>query len=139
MNLADLPHFNAVMNLLTIAFLVLARSAARKHDRKLHARWIGAALTSSGIFLASYLVYHYSAGIQVRYDGIGWARNLYLLLLGSHTVLAAFVPIGASYAVFLAMRERVQAHRALVKYLWPIWMYVSLTGIMVYAILVDQY
>lgn len=139
MDLSLLPHFNAVMNSLTIVMLVIARRAALQKRRKLHERLIGLALVSSGIFLTSYLVYHFNAGVSIRYDGTGWARSGYLLLLGSHTVLAALVPFGCIYAITLAARSKIQEHRKFVKVFWPLWLYVSVTGVMIYGVLYDKY
>lgn len=91
-----------------------------------------AALACSAVFLASYLAYHAQVG-SVRYEGPG--RPAYLALLLSHTVLAAAVPFIAGRLLWLAHNGRFEAHRALGRRGLPVWLYVSVTGVLVYAVL----
>ena len=93
-----------------------------------------AALGSSGLFLISYLVYHFSVG-SVRFMGQGWIRTLYFAVLVSHTVLAtAIVPL-VIVTVVRALRERFDKHRAIARWTLPLWIYVSVTGVAVYWML----
>ena len=93
-----------------------------------------AALGSSGLFLISYLVYHFSVG-SVLFTGQGWIRTLYFAVLVSHTVLAtAIVPL-VIVTVVRALRERFDKHRAIARWTLPLWIYVSVTGVAVYWML----
>ena len=93
-----------------------------------------AALCSSSLFLVSYLVYHAQVG-SVRFQGTGWLRTLYLSILASHTVLAAAVPVLAILTLRLALKARYDRHKALARWTYPIWLYVSVTGVIVYWML----
>ncbi len=88
----------------------------------------------SVLFLASYLFYHSQVG-SVRFQGTGWVRTLYLSILLTHTVLAAAVPVLAILTLRLALRGRFDRHRALARWTLPIWLYVSVTGVVVYWML----
>ena len=93
-----------------------------------------AALACSGLFLLSYLVYHFNVG-SVRFQGQGWIRTVYFAVLVSHTVLAtAIVPL-VVITVFRALRERFDRHRAVARWTLPLWLYVSVTGVAVYWML----
>ena len=93
-----------------------------------------AALGTSALFLVSYLAYHFQAG-SVKYAGEGMMRTLYLGVLLSHTILAALVAPLAIVTVVRAWKESFDRHRAIARWTLPIWMYVSLTGILVYLML----
>jgi uncharacterized membrane protein YozB (DUF420 family) len=103
-------------------------------------RWIAhrnvmtAALVCSTLFLTSYLIYHAHVG-SVRFPGRGAARTLYLSILATHTVLAAAVPILAGITVVRAWRRRFPQHKRLARWTLPIWLYVSVTGVVVYWML----
>lgn len=88
----------------------------------------------SCVFLASYLVYHYHVG-SVKFDKPGWVRIMYLSILATHTVLAATVPVLAIITLTRALKGNYVRHRAIARWTWPIWMYVSLTGVVVYLLL----
>ena len=93
-----------------------------------------AALGSSGLFLISYLVYHFSVG-SVRFQGQGWIRMVYFAVLVSHTVLAtAIVPL-VVMTVVRALRQRFDRHRVIARWTLPLWLYVSVTGVAVYWML----
>ena len=93
-----------------------------------------AAFACSVAFLVSYLIYHAQAG-SVRFPGTGAVRTLYLAILLTHTVLAAAVPFLALITLTRALRQRFAAHRAIARWTLPIWLYVSLTGVVVYWML----
>ena len=88
----------------------------------------------SCVFLVSYLVYHYNVG-SVKFDKPGRVRTIYLWILGTHTVLAAAVPVLAIITLSRALRGRYVKHRAIARWTLPIWMYVSVTGVVVYLLL----
>ncbi len=93
-----------------------------------------AAVAASTLFLASYLYYHFHAG-STPFTGAGGMRNVYFSILISHTVLAALVPPLAVTTLVFAFRGRFDRHARLARWTWPIWMYVSLTGVLVYWML----
>ena len=96
------------------------------------------AFVTSILFLISYLVYHYHAGVT-RYAGVGPVRALYFSILISHTILAALVPILASITLYRALRERFDRHRKIARWTLPIWLYVSVTGVVIYLMLYQMY
>ena len=135
MSIADLPALNALLNGSSAFLLVLAYAAVKSGRIQTHRALMLGALACSIIFLGSYLFYHAHAG-HVRFQGHGPAlRALYLAILLSHTVLAVVnVPLIAR-TLFLAWRERFDEHRRLSAWVWPSWMYVSVTGVVVYWML----
>ncbi len=96
------------------------------------------ALVTSGLFLISYLIYHYQVG-SVKFTGIGWVRSAYLTILISHSILAASVPPLAIITLIRALRERFDRHRLIARWTLPIWLYVSVTGVAVYLMLYRLY
>ena len=93
-----------------------------------------AALVSSSAFLVSYLYYHAHVG-SVHFQGQGWSRPVYLSILISHTILAAVVVPMVIITVSRALRERFDRHRAIARWTFPVWMYVSVTGVIIYVML----
>jgi putative membrane protein len=134
MNVRDLPTVNACLNALSLTLLVSGFLAVRTKRVDLHRACMGAALITSTLFLISYLIYHYSAG-SVKFTGQGWVRPVYFFILITHIVLATAVVPLVLRTVFLALRERLEEHRRLARWTFPIWSYVSLTGIVVYVML----
>ena len=134
MTVRDLPTLNAFLNATSAALLVLGWTLIRRGDREAHRRVMTAAFACSGVFLVSYLVYHAQVG-SVRFPGRGGARALYLAILLTHTVLAAAVAPLAVTTFFLAWRGRFEKHRRLARWTLPIWLYVSVTGVVVYVML----
>jgi uncharacterized membrane protein YozB (DUF420 family) len=106
----------------------------RRRSIKPHAICMLAAVAVSVLFLASYLYYHYHAG-TTRFQGTGWVRPLYLAILGSHTVLAAAVPFLAGWTLYCAARRQWDRHRRAARWTLPIWLYVSVTGVLTYLFL----
>ncbi len=129
-----IPTLNAGLNALATCLLVVGRAQARSGRLEAHRRTMLAALAVSVLFLVCYLIYHAEVG-SVRFQGTGPIRTVYLSILASHTVLAALVPFLALRTVWLANRGRNAEHRALAVWTWPIWVYVSITGVVVYAML----
>ena len=132
--LALLPTVNASLNSLSALLLVAGLLAVRRGRVGLHRACMLGALGISALFLASYLVYHHHVG-SVRIGGEGALRTLYFCILVPHVILAAFVPFLALRVVFLAARERIEEHRRLARITWPLWMVVSVTGVLVYVLL----
>jgi len=130
----SLPHLNALLNSVSAILLLTGYWFIRQRNVAAHKRCMLAALGSSGLFLISYLVYHFSVG-SVRFQGQGWIRMVYFAVLVSHTVLAtAIVPL-VVITVVRALSERFDKHRAIARWTLPLWIYVSATGVAVYWML----
>ena len=129
-----LPHLNASLNGLSAVLLLLARRQIKAKQVEAHRRTMLAALAVSALFLVSYIAYHYGAPI-FRFRGQGWIRPVYYTLLISHVTLAAMsLPLIAMTAA-RGLWQRVASHRALARWTWPMWMYVSASGLAVYLLL----
>lgn len=129
-----LPAVNAAMNGLAATFLAAGWVAIRRRAIGLHKRLVVAAFAASAIFLVSYLVYHYVHG-DTRYPGEGPMRTFYLAVLGSHVLLSVFVVPMALTAFWFAARREFARHRRVARILMPIWLYVSVTGVLIYVLL----
>lgn len=133
-SLDDLPALNAILNgtaavLLTIGWLLIRRKRITAHRRVMIA-----AFSVSVVFLISYLVHHARAGV-VYYRGTGAMRALYLSILTTHTLLAFTVPVLAVITLRRALRRDYNRHRRIARWTLPIWLYVSVTGVIVYLML----
>jgi uncharacterized membrane protein YozB (DUF420 family) len=128
------PAINAALNLTAFAFLVGGRMAIARGDEALHKRRMLSAFGASTVFLISYLIRFATTGAH-KYPGEGWDKTLYLVILFSHMVLAVVLVPLVLGALRLALRGRFEAHKKLVKYAWPVWAYVSATGVLVYLML----
>lgn len=129
-----LPSLNAVLNSLSTVFLFLGYRAVKLGRTSAHRAYMLSALVTSAAFLVSYLYHHYHAG-STRFTGTGWVRTVYFAILISHTILAtAIVPL-VLVTVTRAIRGRFEAHARLARWTWPLWMYVSVTGVVVYWML----
>ncbi|HEY4640353.1 MAG TPA: DUF420 domain-containing protein [Thermoanaerobaculia bacterium] len=128
------PAINASLNALSGIFLLTAFVLIRRKKIDAHKRFMLAACTTSLLFLTSYLAYHSVAG-TTRFAGLGWSRPVYFTLLLTHTVLAVVIVPLAIVSVFNGLKMRVPTHRRFAKVTFPIWMYVSVTGVLVYFFL----
>ena len=133
-----LPHVNASLNLLATGLLIAARVEVARGHIDAHRRWMTAALIVSALFLIGYGTYHYLAPIFV-FRGTGWIRPVYYALLISHVVLAALSLPMILGAALLGATGRVSAHRKLARWTWPLWFYVSVSGVVVYLLLYQIY
>ena len=134
MTVRDLPTLNAALNATSAALLVLGWFLIRAGRRDAHRRAMTAAFACSALFLVSYLAYHAQVG-SVRFRGTGAVRTVYLGILLTHTVLATAVAPLAVTAFVLARRGRFETHRKLARWTLPLWLYVSVTGVVVYVML----
>ena len=134
MTVRDLPTLNAGLNATSAALLVLGWFMIRAGRRDAHRRAMTAAFACSALFLVSYLAYHAQVG-SVRFRGTGTVRTVYLGILLTHTVLATAVAPLAVTAFVLARRGRFETHRKLARWTLPLWLYVSVTGVVVYVML----
>ncbi len=130
----DLPAVNATLNATSAVLLTTGYRLIRQGRRQTHKRVMLAAFAVSILFLISYLVYHSQVG-SVRYPHSGLIRTVYLSILVTHTVLAATVPILAIVTLRRALKGEFHRHRRLARWTLPIWLYVSVTGVVVYLML----
>ncbi len=134
MSLRYLPTLNALLNL-TCAFLLMAgMRRIYVKDVEAHKRLMVSAFAVSTLFLISYLVYHYNVG-SVGFTGTGWIRPVYFIILITHSALAVLVPPMAVITLYRAWRGDFERHRRIARWTYPIWLYVSFTGVAVYLIL----
>jgi uncharacterized membrane protein YozB (DUF420 family) len=129
-----LPALNACLNAASFVFLSLGYAFIRQKKVTLHLRCMLAALLASTIFLVGYLSRMALSGPH-RFPDVGWVKSFYLALLFSHMVLAVVLLPLIFRALFLAAKRRFAEHRRITRWAWPIWMYVSLTGVVVYFML----
>ncbi|HYR96442.1 MAG TPA: DUF420 domain-containing protein [Candidatus Binatus sp.] len=131
---AALPTLNAVLNGTSAVLLTAGFVAIRRRHVRVHRACMVAAFATSVVFLASYLTYHVQVG-TTRYPGQGWMRPAYFTILGTHTVLAALIPPLAVTTLVLGLRARFTRHARLARWTLPAWLYVSVTGVVVYLML----
>ncbi len=134
MTFQDLPTLNACLNATSAVLMCIGIVQIRKGNKTAHGRLMIAAFCVSTIFLISYLIYHYQVG-HTKYEGEGIVRTIYLLILFSHIVLAVVVVPMVLRTLFLAWRKRWDKHRWWGKATFPIWLYVSVTGVVIYLML----
>jgi len=132
--LADLPVLNAILNAISLTLLVTGYVMIRRRHVTAHKRCMIAAFVVSIFFLTSYLTYRF-AGDEKRFGGTGWIRPVYFGILIPHVILAATIPVLASRTIYLALRGRIEQHRRWARVTLPIWLYVSVTGILIYFML----
>jgi uncharacterized membrane protein YozB (DUF420 family) len=128
------PALNATLNGSSAVLLLIGRWFIARGRIAVHRAFMIAALVSSTLFLISYLYYHAHVG-SVHFRGQGWSRPVYFTILISHTILAAFVVPMVVVTLSRALRERFDRHRAIARWTFPVWMYVSVTGVVVYIML----
>ena len=129
---------NATLNATSAILLALGYNAIRSGKRELHKKFMVSAFAVSTVFLVSYLVYHYRVG-HVRFQGQGLIRPIYFTLLISHTILAIVIVPMILVTLRRAWLQKFDKHRIIARYTLPLWMYVSLTGVIVYFLLYQIY
>ncbi len=134
MTVRDLPAVNAFLNGTSFVFLVTGYFLIRSGRREAHRKAMLGAFTASVLFLACYLFYHFQVG-SVRFERTGLIRSVYLTILLTHTVLAAAVPALAIVTLRRGLGGELEKHRRLARWTFPIWAYVSVTGVVVYWML----
>lgn len=134
MTLRDLPTLNAALNATCALLLLAGWILIRSGRREAHRRVMWAALATSALFLASYLVYHAQVG-SVRFQGRGTIRAVYFAILVSHTVLAITIVPLVLWTLTHAVKGRFDRHRRIARVTLPLWGYVSVTGVVVYWML----
>ena len=131
---AVFPVINATLNGSSAVLLVAARRQIKLGRMAAHRALMLTAVLTSSLFLASYLYYHWHVG-SVRFQGSGWSRPIYFSILISHTILAAAIVPLVIITLSRALRERFDRHRALARWTYPLWLYVSVTGVVIYFML----
>jgi len=131
---AMFPAIDASLNGTSAVLLLVGRGYIKRGRMAAHRAVMLAALASSSIFLACYLYYHWHVG-SVHFQGQGWSRPVYFSILISHTILAAAIVPMIIITLSRALRERFDRHRAIARWTYPLWMYVSVTGVIVYFML----
>ncbi|MFN0109526.1 MAG: DUF420 domain-containing protein [Blastocatellia bacterium] len=138
MSISDLPTLNAILNSVSAILLTIGYVFIKQKNRNAHRLCMLGAFTTSTLFLISYLVYHFNVG-SVKFQGQGAIRTIYLTILLTHTVLAtAIVPL--VFVTFArALNGNFDKHRRIARWTLPIWLYVSVTGVVVYLMLYHLY
>jgi len=131
---AYFPALNATLNGTSAALLLTGRVLIAKGRMAAHRACMIAAVVVSLLFLGCYLYFHAMVG-NIRFLGQGWARPVYFGILISHTTLAAVIVPLAIITLNRGLRARYEKHRAIARWTWPLWMYVSITGVIVYFML----
>ncbi len=134
LTIADLPTVNATLNTISAIFLTIGYLCIRSRRPIAHRNCMIAAFVVSALFLTSYLTYHYHAG-STPFQGEGWVRLVYFAVLIPHIVLAAVILPLALSTLYFAIRKRFSTHRRIARWTLPIWLYVSVTGVIVYWML----
>ena len=134
MNVTDLPTINASLNLLCTFFLLMGYINIKKEIQETHKKYMVSALISSAAFLICYLFYHAQVG-SVPYPHFDWTRPIYFAILIPHIILAAIMSPFILIAVWFAFRQQFEKHRKIVRWLWPVWMFVSVSGVIIYLML----
>lgn len=132
------PALNAVLNGTTAVLIAIGILLIRRKHRMAHKRVMLAAVVTSSLFLLSYLYYHAHVG-SVRFQGHGISRPVYFSVLLTHTVLAAAVVPLVLLTLIRALRGRFERHRASARWTYPVWLYVSVTGVLIYVMLYHLY
>jgi putative membrane protein len=137
-SLSALPTVNAVLNSLSAIFLTIGYICIRRKKISFHRFFMISAFVTSVLFLISYITYHLQAKIT-KFPVEGLPKTIYLSILLTHTVLAAAVPILAIITLTRALRGRYESHRKIARWTYPIWLYVSVTGVIIYVMLYHLY
>jgi uncharacterized membrane protein YozB (DUF420 family) len=130
----DLPTVNAILNSISAVLLVWGYTLIRRKRIQQHRRVMIAAFSASVLFLVCYVVYHAHVG-SVHYPGNGLMRTVYLTILATHTVLAAVVAPLAAVTLMRGLQSRFDRHRRIARWTFPIWLYVNVTGVVIYWML----
>ncbi|MDJ1492507.1 DUF420 domain-containing protein [Cytophagaceae bacterium DM2B3-1] len=133
-----LPHINGVINSVTSIALIIGFIAIKQKNIGLHRIIMLIAFVLGSVFLVSYVLYHVS-NASTPFGGEGWIRSVYFFLLISHIVLSIVVVRFVLLAVYYALSNQIERHKKIVKWAYPIWLYVSVTGVIVYLMISPYY
>jgi len=138
MEIEQLPGLNAILNSLSAVLLIAGYGLIRRKRIRAHRACMFAAFVTSTLFLISYLTYHYHHG-STRFQGQGWVRPVYFAILITHTTLAAVIVPFALTTLYRATRGSFARHARVARWTLPIWLYVSVTSVVVYLMLYQLY
>jgi putative membrane protein len=136
--IADLTHVNAALNAATVVCLGMGLWFILRGERQRHRAAMLAALGVSMTFLVTYLIYHFNAGLA-KFGGEGLIRPIYFTLLIMHVLIAVVITLLVPVTVFRALSGRYDRHRKIARWTWPLWMYVAVSGVVVYIMAVHIY
>ena len=134
MTVTDLPALNATLNAISTVLLIIGWVFIHRGDRQKHKACMIAALVTSGLFLTSYVIYHAQVG-SVPFKGTGWIRTVYFAVLIPHVILAAAIVPPILITVSRGLSAKYDKHRQIARWTLPVWLYVSVTGVIVYLML----
>ena len=134
MSVSDLPALNAMLNATSAVLLTIGWALIRRKRVELHRKVMIAAFCTSVVFLVSYLIYHAQVG-SVRFTKQGPIRIVYFTILLTHTILAAAIVPMVLMSLSRGLKRQVARHRAIARWTMPLWLYVSITGVIVYLML----
>jgi len=135
MTIQDLPIINACLNALATLFLSLGYFFVRKGNKSAHKKCMISALLTSAVFLTCYLIYHFNTEVVTRFVNPSWFRPIYLVILITHVILAVVILPLIFMTFSRALKARYELHKKIAKWTWPLWMYVSITGVLIYLLL----
>ena len=135
MSLSDLPAVNACLNGLSAVFLTTGYVFIRRGNKIAHRNCMVTAFVTSTIFLICYLTYHFTVRTVTRFEKPEWFRPVYLTILLTHTVLAVVIVPLVLMTLGRAVKQRFDLHKKIARWTWPLWMYVSVTGVVIYLLL----
>lgn len=136
--IADLPHVNAALNGATIVFLAAGLYFILNGKRERHRACMIAALIVSAAFLVSYLAYHFNSGLA-KFGGEGLIRPIYFTLLIIHVLIAAAITPLVPLTAYWALTEQFARHKRFARWTWPLWMFVAVSGVVVYVMAIHMY
>jgi len=134
-SLSDLPAVNACLNGLSAVFLTTGYVFIRRGNKIAHRNCMVSAFVTSTIFLICYLTYHFTVRTVTRFEKPEWFRPIYLTILLTHTVLAVVIVPLVLMTLGRAVKQRFDLHKKIARWTWPLWMYVSVTGVVIYLLL----
>jgi len=133
-SVTDLPALNATLNAISTVLLITGYVFIRRGDRRRHKACMIAALVMSALFLTSYVIYHAQVG-SVPFRGTGWIRTIYFAVLIPHVILAAAIVPPILITASRGLSAKYDKHRRIARWTLPLWLYVSVTGVIVYVML----
>ncbi|MCS7003837.1 MAG: DUF420 domain-containing protein [Cytophagales bacterium] len=138
LDVSFLPHLNGILNTATTVCLIIGYFFIRSKNEKAHKVMMMVAFVLSSVFLVSYVVYHYQAA-PTKFGGEGIIRPIYYFLLITHITLAAIIVPLVLLAFYYALSRQIPKHKSIVKYTFPIWLYVAVSGVLVYLLISPYY
>jgi uncharacterized membrane protein YozB (DUF420 family) len=136
--IADLPHVNAALNLLSIVFLALGLYFILRGDWRRHRAMMLSTAAVSALFLVTYLIYHFNSGLA-RFGGEGAVRPIYFGILIAHVIGAVAITPLVPITLYRALSGRFERHRKIARWTWPLWMYVAVSGVVVYVMAIHMF